>query len=541
MPELVLKLGDNLLQTYVFDKDVMSIGRSRDNDIVVENLSVSRNHARIRRQNGKYILTDLNSANGTYVNGVRVSKTEIVNDDVISVGKHRLHFADQPVEEEKMIADAFGADRTVIVDRVSAPVLCISDGKLKGQEFQITKFETSIGKAPSNDVVLGDDWFLAKKQAVIIRRGNHEYEIHDMGGFRRTKVNGVQLTEPKNLQSGDVIEFGNTRCVFQFTGDVPAPSGRVPQEMALEDSIFSSGVSYEGSEPAAHQEFETPFVADSDALPVSRSVPAEELFDPGSLAREAIAADEQARAEARQGANLYQQAAAGEANGSEGIDSLEELSLDNVGSLQSTFAEQQQPEELDEQPAPVYAGAGDEQHVASGSAQPDPFAVTAEMAYAAPAANVPLMPSNPGSSVGSETVSSPSGGRQSRKKRRERERQGATAQPAPGSREQQPSSPEPAHEAAAETPAASEPVAEASGERVSFEARENPSEDDQREVSSQGAPADQTEDPQSSLTPEGATPEEIALWEAALNNRSAVIRRQAAKMLKKLTGKDYEV
>src|SRR6478609_6414628 len=179
MPELVLKLGDNVLQNYVFDKDVMSIGRSRDNDIVVENLSVSRNHARIRRQNGKYILTDLNSANGTYVNGVKVSKTEIVNDDVISVGKHRLHFADQPVNEDKMIAEAFGADRTVVVDRVAAPVLCISDGKLKGQEFQITKFETSIGKAPSNDVVLGDDWFLAKKQAIIIRRGNHEYEIHD--------------------------------------------------------------------------------------------------------------------------------------------------------------------------------------------------------------------------------------------------------------------------------------------------------------------------------------------------------------------------
>src|SRR5688572_25640167 len=107
MPELVLKLGDSVLQNFVFDKDVMSIGRSRDNDIVVENLSVSRNHARIRRQAGKYILTDLNSANGTYVNGVRVSKTEIVNDDVIAIGKHKLHFADEQVDEEKLIADAF--------------------------------------------------------------------------------------------------------------------------------------------------------------------------------------------------------------------------------------------------------------------------------------------------------------------------------------------------------------------------------------------------------------------------------------------------
>src|SRR5688572_16953798 len=112
MPELVLKLGDNVIQTYVFDKDVMSIGRSRDNDVVVENLSVSRNHARIRRQTGKYVLTDLNSANGTYVNGVRVSKTEIVDNDVISIGKHKLQFANMVVAEEQLIADNFGADRT---------------------------------------------------------------------------------------------------------------------------------------------------------------------------------------------------------------------------------------------------------------------------------------------------------------------------------------------------------------------------------------------------------------------------------------------
>src|SRR5436309_3057222 len=101
MPEIVLKLGDTVLQTIVFDKDIMSVGRSRDNDVVVENLSVSRNHARIRRQNGKYVLTDLNSANGTYVNGVRVSKTEIVDDDVISIGKHRMQFVNKVMSDEE--------------------------------------------------------------------------------------------------------------------------------------------------------------------------------------------------------------------------------------------------------------------------------------------------------------------------------------------------------------------------------------------------------------------------------------------------------
>ena len=63
MPELIVKLGDNVVQKYFFDKDVLSVGRARDNDIVIENLSVSRNHALVRLFDYNYILTELNSAN----------------------------------------------------------------------------------------------------------------------------------------------------------------------------------------------------------------------------------------------------------------------------------------------------------------------------------------------------------------------------------------------------------------------------------------------------------------------------------------------
>ncbi|MCD6385058.1 FHA domain-containing protein, partial [Candidatus Sumerlaeota bacterium] len=90
MTEIIVKLGDNVVHKYFFDKDILNIGRARDNDIVIENLAVSRNHARIRRVEGKYILTDLNSANGTFVNGVRITKTEIMHNDVITIGKHNL-------------------------------------------------------------------------------------------------------------------------------------------------------------------------------------------------------------------------------------------------------------------------------------------------------------------------------------------------------------------------------------------------------------------------------------------------------------------
>jgi pSer/pThr/pTyr-binding forkhead associated (FHA) protein len=216
MPELVLKLGDQVVQRFVVDKDIISIGRSRDNDVMVENLSVSRNHGRIRRQGGKFVLTDLNSANGTFVNGVRVSKTEIVDGDVVSIGKHKIEFVNKPLSDSDVIVEAFGADRTMVIDKAPVGMLCVTEGKLRGKEFSLTKFETTIGKASANDIVIADDWFLSRKQAVISRRGN-EFEIKDLGGFRKTRVNGTPLSEPLPLKPGDILEFGNTRCVFQLT------------------------------------------------------------------------------------------------------------------------------------------------------------------------------------------------------------------------------------------------------------------------------------------------------------------------------------
>lgn len=233
----------------------MSIGRSRDNDVVIENLSVSRNHGRVRRQGNKFVLTDLNSANGTFVNGVRISKTEIMDGDVVTVGKHKLLFVNKTVTEEEVIMDAFAADRTVMVDRAESHVgvLCVIEGKLKGKEFTLQNNACYVGKAPGMDIVLADEWFLSRKQAVIARYGD-EYTIEDLGGgMKKTRLNGKHVNRPTKLKPGDRLDFGSTGCIFKLGADASASAGRVPQELGLEDSIFSTGLSelqvVESSEP----------------------------------------------------------------------------------------------------------------------------------------------------------------------------------------------------------------------------------------------------------------------------------------------------
>jgi pSer/pThr/pTyr-binding forkhead associated (FHA) protein len=229
MPELIVKLGDSVVHKYFFDKEVLSIGRAKDNDIVIENLSVSRNHARIRRADNKYILTDLNSANGTYVNNIRVNKTDICHDDVITIGKHTIHFVSVDLSDEQIISDAFGAERTMIVDKTPVARLVITKGKQQGQEFKITKTETYIGRSSDNDIRL-HDWFVSKKHAMILRQGQNFF-IKDLKSWRGTMVNG-KFTREAPLHEGDAIQFGSTTMSFHIASeeDVQRITGRVPQE-----------------------------------------------------------------------------------------------------------------------------------------------------------------------------------------------------------------------------------------------------------------------------------------------------------------------
>ena len=94
MLTILLKFNDKILKTIESEKNEIMIGRNAENDIVIENLAVSKEHARIVNQDGAYYIEDLNSTNGTYLNKIRITKEDLKNNDIIIVGKHSLeiHF-----------------------------------------------------------------------------------------------------------------------------------------------------------------------------------------------------------------------------------------------------------------------------------------------------------------------------------------------------------------------------------------------------------------------------------------------------------------
>jgi pSer/pThr/pTyr-binding forkhead associated (FHA) protein len=89
---LVVKRGANAGSTFLIDRDVTTAGRLPQSDIFLDDVTVSRNHAQLRREGGRFFVHDEGSLNGTYVNMQRVEDAELADGDEIQIGKFKLTF-----------------------------------------------------------------------------------------------------------------------------------------------------------------------------------------------------------------------------------------------------------------------------------------------------------------------------------------------------------------------------------------------------------------------------------------------------------------
>jgi len=112
MLEITLELKDTILDTFKMDKDEITIGRNNANDITIDNLAVSDRHARIVRDKTGYFVEDLESTNGTFVDGRKITRLGLVGHQAITIGKHTL---DIRLPEEKGAGSDFA--RTMKINR----------------------------------------------------------------------------------------------------------------------------------------------------------------------------------------------------------------------------------------------------------------------------------------------------------------------------------------------------------------------------------------------------------------------------------------
>ncbi|HEX3650034.1 MAG TPA: FHA domain-containing protein [Pseudonocardiaceae bacterium] len=94
---LVVKRGPNAGSRFLLDRDTTSAGRHPDSDIFLDDVTVSRRHAEFRREGGEFVVIDVGSLNGTYVNREPVDQAVLANGDEVQIGKFRLVFLTGPV------------------------------------------------------------------------------------------------------------------------------------------------------------------------------------------------------------------------------------------------------------------------------------------------------------------------------------------------------------------------------------------------------------------------------------------------------------
>jgi len=246
---LEYSFNSNKLGEYMLDKEVLTIGRKEDNDICIENLAVSGHHAKLLTIFDDSFLEDLNSTNGTYVNGKPIGKHPLKHGDVIIIGKHELRYINDsrlagidddktilirrpqqanvpaanlgPIAYEKPslrpettltttpnpIAGASSTASPEAADLTSA-TLQLLNGKSAGKELPLVKPSVKLGKAGVEVIQIN-------------RRPDGHFIVclKLPAGCRSPRVNGEDIgSRSVRLQNHDVIEINRLKIEYFLAG-----------------------------------------------------------------------------------------------------------------------------------------------------------------------------------------------------------------------------------------------------------------------------------------------------------------------------------
>jgi pSer/pThr/pTyr-binding forkhead associated (FHA) protein len=257
-PILTLEFKGREIGHWALDKPLFRIGRTPDNDVVIDNLAVSRIHAVIEEDKGKFYIRDCDSLNGTLVNQRRVGRALLREGDDIQIGKHRLVFQARGAREIVIGPAPDGFDQTVIMradrrspaqaqqtpaermhatppgaihpapgaadradptpahfeepGRPAARPRLVERGRDEERVFEIGDAKLTLGRDDKADIEIGG-FLVARQHAEITREGGH-FVIRHLSGIRRVTVDGEPVKE-RILKNNDHIRIGKKEFVFQ--------------------------------------------------------------------------------------------------------------------------------------------------------------------------------------------------------------------------------------------------------------------------------------------------------------------------------------
>ena len=206
MPKLIVSIDGIVVREVQLIKDRTTLGRRPYNDVVIDNLAVSGEHAVINMSGSEVVLEDLNSTNGTYINGKAVKRQVLQNDDTIEVGKYRVKYVadtatQAPQNFDRTMVIKAGAIGALAAGGGSAGRIKVMSGPAAGREVPLVKAATTVGK-PGVAVA-------------SINKLPDGFALVHVEGNTRAQVNGQTIgDEPQRLNGGDIIDLAGTQMQF---------------------------------------------------------------------------------------------------------------------------------------------------------------------------------------------------------------------------------------------------------------------------------------------------------------------------------------
>ena len=230
MAKLVLSMDGLVLKEIGLSKERMTIGRRPSNDIQIDNLAISGEHAAIVTILNDSFLEDLNSTNGTLVNGQPIKKHFLKNGDVVELGKYKLKYiteqapSNEAADFEKTmvlrpsaLAAAAGVPGSTARPPAAVPPVAgapvsvpqaavqVLNGGNAGRELELTKTLTTLGRPGV--------------QVAVIARRPHGYFITHVEGAQYPVINGRAIdAQAHPLKDHDVIELAGIKMEFFLKG-----------------------------------------------------------------------------------------------------------------------------------------------------------------------------------------------------------------------------------------------------------------------------------------------------------------------------------
>ena len=243
MATIELQFNDKKIDNYPIGAgDTLLIGRNAVNDIVIDNLAVSAQHAKIESIGSEFLFVDLQSENGSFVNDQYIKSHWLNHGDHITIGKHTLKFSN-PNDNTPNKFQTFGNTKTRQIDTIKfremlnrnqnsnalngrstnsdkpglrEPMGVLSYLTGKKQTVQLNAKMLRVGKEPNSDILVKG--FGVGKTSAVINRMPDGWYINFVGGISKPRINKIALKKSAKLENLDIITIGSTKLQFLIFG-----------------------------------------------------------------------------------------------------------------------------------------------------------------------------------------------------------------------------------------------------------------------------------------------------------------------------------